>query len=105
MLIKQKSIFLQKLGSRAFWRLAILNKFKSAIPPLLNGLEVLAFASNKAKLCIKILPENLNLDDTGIFLPVSPSRINLKLRNIPVTHNTGKKVTTDLDFSKESGPN
>ena len=67
MLIKQKSIFLQKLGYRGFWRLAnsVLNKFKSAIP--LHGFEVLSFASNKAKLFIEILTKNLILDDSGIF--------------------------------------
>ena len=69
MLIKQKSIFLQKLGYRGFWRLAnsVLNKFKSAIPLLLHGFEVLSFASNKAKLFIEILTKNLILDDSGIF--------------------------------------
>ena len=42
----------QKLGSRDFWRIAnsVLNKGKSAIPLLFNGLEVLSSASDKTKL-------------------------------------------------------
>ena len=42
----------QKLGSHDFWQIAnsVLNKGKSAIPPLFNGLEVLSSASDKAKL-------------------------------------------------------
>ena len=39
------------------------------------------------------------------FLPLSPSRANLKLHNITVTPNINYKITTDLDFFKESGPN
>ena len=42
----------QKLGSRDFWQIAnsVLKKGKSAITPLLNDLEVLSSASDKAKL-------------------------------------------------------
>ena len=42
----------QKLGSLDFWQIAngVLNKGKSAVPPLINGLEVLSSASDKAKL-------------------------------------------------------
>ena len=38
----KQSIFSQELGSRDFWQIAnsFLNKGKSAIPPLFNGLEV-----------------------------------------------------------------
>ena len=62
---------------------------------------MLSSASNKAKL----LPENFsNLDDSGSPLPVFPSRTNLKLHNIPITHNMVKKVITNLDSSKASGP-
>ena len=48
---KKKSITSQKLGSRDFWQIAnsVLNKGKSAIPPLFNGHEVLPSASDKAK--------------------------------------------------------
>ena len=79
MLIKQKSITSQKLGSRDFWQTAnVLNKGKSTIPPLFNGLELLSSASDKAKLFAENLSKNSNLDGSGISLPVFPSRTNLK---------------------------
>ena len=48
----KESITSQKLGSCDFWRIAnsVLNKGKSAIPPLFNRPEVLSSASDKAKL-------------------------------------------------------
>ena len=47
----KESITSQKLGSRDFWQIAnsVLNKGKSGILPLFNGLEVLSSASDKAK--------------------------------------------------------
>ena len=78
----KESITSQKLGSRDFWRIAnsVLNKGKSAIPPLFNGPEVLSSASDKAK-----FSKNSNLENSGISLPVFPSRANLKLHNISAT--------------------
>ena len=101
----KESITSQKLGSRDFWRIAnsVLNKGKSAIPPLFNGLEVLSSASDKAKLFAENFSKNSNLDDSGITLPVFPSRTNLKL-HISVTPKMVKKVITNLDLSKASGP-
>ena len=54
----KESITSQKLGSRDFWQIAnsVLNKCKSAIPTLFNGLEVLSSASDNAKL----FPENFS---------------------------------------------
>ena len=48
----KESITSQKLGSRDFSRIAksVLNKGKSAIPPLLNSPEVLSSEYDKAKL-------------------------------------------------------
>ena len=46
---------------------------------------------------------NSNIDDSGISLPVFPSRTNLKLRNISITPKKVKKVITNLDSSKASG--
>ena len=69
MLIKQKSLITsQKLGSWDFWRIAnsVLNKGESAIPPLLNDLEVLSSASGQAKLFAEDFSKNSNLDDSGI---------------------------------------
>ena len=96
----------QKLGSRDFWRIvnSVLSKGKSATPPLFNGPEVLSSASDKAKLFAKKFSKNSNLDDSGISLPVFPSRTNLKLHNISITPKMVRKVITNLDSSKASGP-
>ena len=105
MLIKQKSSSLPETWLLDFWRIAnsVLNKGKSAIPPLFNGLEVLSSASDKAKLFAENFSKNSNLDDSGISLPVFPSRTNLKLHNISITPKMVKKVITNLDSSKTSG--
>ena len=99
----KESITSQKLGSRDFWRIAnsVLNKGKSAIPPLFNGPEVLSSASDKAKL----FAENFSLkSNLGVSLPVFPSRTNLKLHNISITPKMVRKVEMNLDLSKASGP-
>ena len=44
-----------------------------------------------------------NLDDSGISLPVFPSKTNLKLHNISVTPKMVKKVIMNLDLPKASG--
>ena len=102
----KESITYQKLGSRDFWRIAngVLNKGKSAIPPLFNGPEVLSSAFDKAKLIAKSFSKNSNLDDSGISLLLFPSRTNLKLHNISVTPKMVKKVITNLDSSVALGP-
>ena len=43
------------------------------------------FASDKEKLFAENLSKNSNLDDSGISLPFSPFRTNLKLHNISIT--------------------
>ena len=103
---RKESITSRKLGSRVFWRIAnsVLNKDKSGIPPLFNGPEVLSSASNKAKLFAEIFSLNSNLDDSGVSLPVFPSRTNLKLHNISITPKMVRKVVMNLDLSKASGP-
>ena len=102
----KESITSQKLGSRDFWRIAnsVLNKGKSAMPPLFNGPEVLSSASDKAKLFAEYFSLNSNLDDSGISLPVFPSRTNLKLHNISVTPKMVRKVIMNLELSKAPGP-
>ena len=82
-----------KLGSDEFRGNAsnLFNKGKSAIPPLFNGQEVLSSASDKAKFFAENFSKNFNLDDSGISLPVFPSRTNLKLHNISVTPKMVKK--------------
>ena len=102
----KESVISQKLMSHDFWRIAssVLNKGKSAILPLFNRLEVLSSASDKAKLFAEKIFQELNLNDSGISLPVFPSRTNLKLHNISITLKMVKKVITNLDSSKASGP-
>ena len=106
MLLNQKSPLLPRNLTRKFWRIAnsVLNKGKSDIPPLFNGPEVLSSASDKAKLFAKNFSKNSNLDDSGISLCVFRSRTNLKLDNISITPKMVKKVITNHDLSKASGP-
>ena len=65
---------------------------------------VLSSASDKEKLFAETFSKNSNLDDSGISLPVFPSRTNLKLHNIYVTPKMVKKFIMNLDLSKASGP-
>ena len=76
MLIKQRAhpfpeTWLSGLAS------SVLNKGKSAIPPLFSGLEVLSSASVKAKLFPKNFSKIYNLDDLDISLYVFLSSTNL----------------------------
>ena len=93
------------MGHVTFWRIAnsVLNKGKSAIPPLFNGPELLSSASDKTKLFAENFSKNSNLDGSGISLTVFPSRTNLKLHNISVTPKMVTKVVMNLDLSKASG--
>ena len=59
---------------------------------------MLSSAFDKAKLFAENLSENSNLDDSGISLPVFPSRTNLKLHNISVTPKMVKKVIMNFAF-------
>ena len=102
MLIKQKSLLLQRnLAFKTFGELLLV--LKSAIPPLFNNLEMLSSASDKPKLFAEKFSKNSNLVDSGISLPVFPSRTNLKLHTISVTPKMVKKIIMNLDLSKASG--
>ena len=105
-LIKQESITSQKLVPHDFWQIAnsVLNKDKSAIPPLFNDAEVLPSASDKAKLFAENFSKNSNSDDSGIALHVFSSRTNLKLHHIFVTPKMVKKVIMNLVLSKTPRP-
>ena len=74
------------------------------MPPIFNGLEVLSCSSDKAKMLAKNFFKNSNRDNSGISLPVFHSRTNLKLHNISLFPKMVKKVMTNLDSSKTSGP-
>ena len=52
----------------------------------------------------KSFSKNSNLDDSGISLTVFPSRTNLKLHISITPKKVFKKVITNLDSSKPSGP-
>ena len=65
---------------------------------------MLSSASDKVKLFAENFFLNSNLDDSGVSLPVFPSRTNLKLHDISVTPKKVRKVVMNLDLSKASGP-
>ena len=65
---------------------------------------MLSFASDEIKLFAKNFSKNSNLGESGVTLPVFPSRPNLKLHNIPLTPKMVKKVIVNLDLSKAFGP-
>ena len=96
----------QKLGSWDFRQIAnsVLNRGKSALPHLVNGLEMLSSASDKAKLLAENFSKNSNVDESGISLLTFPSRTNLKLHNTSATPKMVEKVIMNLDLSKASGP-
>ena len=77
---------------------------KIPLPTLFNGPKVFSSASDQEKLFSENFSKNSNLEDSGIFLPVFPSRTNLKLHNISVTPKMVKKVVMNLDLSKTSDP-
>ena len=65
---------------------------------------MLSFASDEIKLFAKNFSKNSNLGESGVTLPVFPSRPNLKLHNISLTPKMVKKVIVNLDLSKAFGP-
>ena len=65
---------------------------------------MLSYASDKAKLFTKNISKNSNLDEAGMSLPIFPSITNLKLHRISLTPMLVRKVITNLDLSKASGP-
>ena len=64
---------------------------------------MLSSTSDKAKLFPEKFSKNSILGDSGIYLPVFPSRTNLKL-HISVSPKMVKKVITNLDLLKVSSP-
>ena len=91
----------QQFNKDSKWR---VKKGKSTINPLFNDPKVLYSASDKAKLFVKNFLQNSNLDDSGITLPIFPSRSHLKLHNISVTSKMVKNIIPNLDLSKPTGP-
>ena len=102
----KESITSKKLDSRDFWRIpnSVLNKGKSAIPPLFNGQKVLSSACDKANIFVENFSNNSNLVDSGIPLSVFPSRTTLKPDDISLTPKMVKNVIMNLDLSKAPSP-
>ena len=104
MLLKQKSLSLPR--NLAFWTFGkLLIVFSTNI-----NLLYLLYSTDRRCCLLHMkkqnynVSKNSNLYDSGIFLPVFPSRTNLKLHNISVTPKMVKKVIMNLDSSKASGP-
>ena len=100
MLLKQKSPSLPRhLALGTFGKLLIVLSTKVNLLYLLY--------STDQRCCLLHLinfSKNSNLDDSGIYLPVFPSRTNLKLHNTSITPKMVKNIITNLDSSKASGP-
>ena len=98
MLIKQEPITSHKLALGTFDELlSVLNKGKSAIPPLFSGPELLS----SAELFVENVSKNCKLENPHFSLPILTSTTNLKM-HISVTPKMVKKVITNHDFSKAS---
>ena len=65
---------------------------------------MLSSVSDEAKLFPENFMKNSNHDHSGISLHTFFSRTNLELHNIDVTPKLVKKVITNFDSSKASGP-
>ena len=66
----KQAITSQKLGSWDFWQIvnSVLNKGKSAVPPLFNSSEVLSAASDKAKLLKTFLRTLILMTQVSLYL-------------------------------------
>ena len=105
MLIKQKSPSLPRnLTLRTFGELLIVFSIKANLLYFLYLTSQRCCLLHLITLFSKRFSKNSNLDDSGISLPVFPSRTNLKLHSISVTPKMVKKVITNLDSLKASGP-
>ena len=105
MLLKQKSSSLPRnLALGTFGELLIVFSAKVIPQYLFNEPEVLPSTPDKTKLFAKNFSTNSSLDDSGISLPFFPSRTKVKLHNVSIIFKMVKKVITNLDSSKASGP-
>ena len=107
MLIKQKSPSLP--------RNLALGTFGELLTVFLTKVSLLYLLCSATRRCClmhlikeKLFAENFSkisyLDDSGISLTVFPSRTNLQLHNISVNPKMIKKLITNLELSKVSGP-
>ena len=108
MLLKRKSPSLPRnLALRTFGELLIVFSTKVNLLYLFYSVAWSCYkaksTSYKAELFAKNVSKNSNLDDSGIPLPVFPSRTNLKLHNISLAPKMVKKIIANLNSSKASG--
>ena len=97
MLLNQKSPPLPRnLALGTFGELLV---GKSAVSPLFKSPEVLSSASDKTRL----FPKSFLILMTWVSVYLFSPGTNLKL-HISITHKMVKKVITNLDSSKASGP-
>ena len=98
MLKKKKRVTSQKPGSQVFSQISNSVCYIAINLLYLSSMEVLPYPSDKAKLLPENFPKNSNFNDSGISLPVFPSRTNLKVHNSSVIPKMVKKVITNLDL-------
>ena len=65
---------------------------------------MLPFVIKQFFFLLKTFPNNSHLYDSGISLPASLSRTNLKKHNFSLTAKLIKKIITNLDVLKKFGP-
>ena len=98
MLIKQKSPSLSRNEA-----LVVLGELSIVFRTMVNLLYLL-YSTVRRCCLLHLIKQNFfknsNLDESGISLPVFPSRTNTRLHNISVTPKMVKKVITNLDLSK-----
>ena len=98
MLLKQKSpSFPGNLALATFGELLTVFSTNVNLLYLLYSMDEMCLTGVLANLFAKSYSKNSNLDESGIALPVFPSRTNLKLHNIFITPKMVKKVITDLN--------
>ena len=98
MLLKQKSpSFPRNLALATFGELLTVFSTNVNLLYLLYSMDQMCLTGVLANLFAKSYSKNSNLDESGIALPVFPSRTNLKLHNIFITPKMVKKVITDLN--------
>ena len=98
MLLKQKSpSFPRNLALATFGELLTVFSTNVNLLYLLYSMNEMCLTGVLANLFAKSYSKNSNLDESGIALPVFPSRTNLKLHNIFITPKMVKQVITDLN--------
>ena len=96
----------QKFGSRDFWKIinSVLNRGKSAIPPLINGAQIIHSSKDKAELFARIFSSNCTQSPTCINFSDSTEPISKKISDLQITPSSVCRAISNLDSSIASGP-